>query len=122
MFAIKGEACYSRYRVHRVDMETVNILAGGMGTKVAQVTQEDIDTGQRVNAFCCPVAKAISRVMGGRYLVSVSTHSIGVLNLDTFKWEYFTPDAEVTRFIRAFDMREKVEPFEFEIDPPEVQR
>lgn len=77
------------------------------------VTQEDIKKGKRNSSILCPVARAIKRAAGCRY-ARVSHRWI--------EWGRRFEDArptpappEVSRFVSDFDLRAKVEPFEFDL-------
>lgn len=68
-------------------------------TLAVQVTQEDIDKGEAVNCFKCPIALAVSRAMRNRGLYgefscyeTVScgpmghSHRISLPNTEAYKW------------------------------------
>lgn len=76
-----------------------------------QVTQEDIDAGNRCNACYCPIALAIARevnqtvfIDGKDWYVSWKKNLRGPLS------------QEAQDFVSLFDCGGAVKPFEFEID------
>lgn len=73
-----------------------------------EVTQEDIDKGERGSCSGCPVALAMKRALGVQTL----------LVEDDAAWtnmeEYLLPDP-VPDFIGDFDTGEPVKPFTFEL-------
>lgn len=80
------------------------------------VTQEDIDRGERGQCRTCPIAKAVIRELDetdvyviGPYLV-IGIHGPTRLTIDL-------PDA-VTRFVEDFDSEDSVAPFSFELEVP----
>lgn len=83
-----------------------------MTTYTINVTQDDIDNGVPDRAHLCPIAKAVNRDTGGRF-VSVGSKTILTVPGD----HQLLPDKAV-RFIRRFDNRRRVKPFTFELDLP----
>lgn len=77
------------------------------------VTQEDIDKGEPRFCFKCSVAIAVTRAFGAKRTAAEEAaifihHAKGQIN------SFLTPSAAL-RFIRAFDARQPVQPFEFEL-------
>lgn len=74
-----------------------------------QVTQEDIDKGERGKACRCPVALAVKR----------ETKTLAIVDRDCIYCELgykrFANPLNVTKFIDDFDKALPVEPFEFEL-------
>ena len=73
-----------------------------------EVTQEDIDRGEKGDCAKCPIARAIRRTLKVRY-VHVDT--------DFLEWgpDYSCMNApvKVSKFIDAFDEGRRVSPFTF---------
>lgn len=77
------------------------------------VTAEDITNGQAGDAKCCPVALALRRA--GYRLPMVSWDGINVVGkYYTGQLMSYNADHPVARFVRDYDMDNKVVPFEFE--------
>jgi hypothetical protein len=76
-----------------------------------QVTQEDINKGNRCDPWNCPLALAMQRATGDRN-ISVGAATAGPLG----KLGMFWLPLEATRFIHDFDFEHPVEPFEFEVE------
>lgn len=81
-----------------------------------QVTQEDIDNGERSRCERCPIALAIQRATGARYsTVGITTAMISdAISLATV---YGLPQIATTWLMR-FDMSgpKMVQPFTFEME------
>ncbi len=83
------------------------------------VTQEDIRSGRPLKPCLCPVAKAIQRMLGPKYYVSVSDRITIRQHVGSqVKW-YRPFSMNVKNFVTKFDGSKHVEPFDFEIDIPE---
>jgi hypothetical protein len=72
-----------------------------------KVLQEDIDAGVPSDNLKCPIARAANRFFGKPIHVGTS-----ILYPDLSPWDAELPD-EAMEFVRKFDNREPVEPFEF---------
>ena len=81
---------------------------------IVNVTQEDIQHGQRAKTNACPVALAIKQTIGPFWRVSVISHN-AYFYRDTAEEIRLLPQ-ETTEFIKAFDAGNIVAPFSFEID------
>lgn len=75
------------------------------------VTQADIDAGERGSCESCPIALAASRVAGRRMAAS---HT-GISHLNGLR-TYMIP-SEAVRFMRHFDNEHPVSPFTFTATP-----
>lgn len=85
-----------------------------------RVTQDDIKQGTKGSCTGCPIALAIGRILNPNYYVTVGRSSIMLYAVIRFFCEWrMEPPKEVSDFIVAFDKRQVVEPFEFEVDIPE---
>lgn len=73
-----------------------------------QVTREDIKDGQRGNYRSCPIAIAASRAFD-------CPVTVGLVSFGTEAWHCLLPQ-EAKDFVRKYDNRIAVEPFEFEIE------
>lgn len=73
-----------------------------------QVTQEDIDKGQRVHPIYCPIARAIKRHAHKPVRVLADT---GI----TVGGKQYRHTAGSLEFVERFDMGQPVKPFEFEL-------
>ncbi len=78
-------------------------------TKI-QVTQQDIDAGQRGRCATCPIAMAMSRVIDEAVLVELNAAVPD--SFLTTGW-YALPESAAS-FQRNYDDMKPVEPFEFE--------
>lgn len=78
------------------------------------VTQDDINTGKRINAYSCPIALAMNRVTGKQ--CSVSSHEWVVWNDHEQEMTGRLP-LDASRFVRDFDYGlPGVLPISFEIE------
>lgn len=77
-----------------------------------KVTEQDIKLGKRVHTCFCPVALALRKSfdLQGAFDVEVGWEYIKMGALGRYK----TPTS-VRRFIHAFDRRNKVKPFNFQL-------
>ncbi len=81
-----------------------------------RVTQEDIECGTRGSAQCCPVARALQRIVqepfvrghGGSYVKEIT--GVGKVYGDLFF------PVSVATFVTSFDKGAMVVPFEFEVE------
>jgi len=73
-----------------------------------QVTQEDIDKGQPIDCFKCPVALATSRILGQETQVRS--------DFIIFDSVWYDMPIEVCNFIKKFDNAENARPLEFDIN------
>ena len=80
-----------------------------MVTYTIDVTQEDIDQGERDKCRRCPIALAMKRVFPGK--VSLVYGTVAWVDLDRYA---DLPD-EAQQFIMYFDEGEPVEPFSFSL-------
>lgn len=87
-------------------------------TYTIKVTQDDIRRGKPIDPCGCPIAIAIHRATGDANL-RVGGEHLWTTTQDCFGWQVpLPPDALAWR--RAFDRRERVSPFTFTIELPEV--
>ena len=84
-----------------------------------KVTQDHIDRGWRHSFAWCPIGKAMLE-MAGVHDVSVGQNCILWLTADDGPCRADTP-ADVKQFICDFDNKEKVDPFEFDLEPIRVK-
>jgi hypothetical protein len=77
-------------------------------TMLIKVTEDDIKHGERGICNTCPVARAIRRATGAKYI------AVDWCAIDIGDKLYDTPRS-AARFIYDFDNGLKVEPFEFEL-------
>ena len=82
-----------------------------------KVTQDDIDNGDRKNAYSCAVALACMRA--GIKSPKVDTDEINEINEHGGSQRTWDTPRMVARFIERFDDRRPVKPFSFEL--PEVE-
>jgi hypothetical protein len=88
-------------------------------TLTIEVTQEDIDNGQKCDANYCPIALAVRQtVKNYRQYLSVQPTVMYVDDGKVIR-EYKMP-AVAEQFVRLFDDDEDVEPFTFTADLKEV--
>lgn len=77
-----------------------------------EVTQEDIEKGQRHRSLSCPVALAVNRAFNGGSIYVGSSHiydeNDGMRTIDL--------PIEAISFIRVFDSGKVVKPFKFSIE------
>lgn len=87
------------------------------------VTQEDIREGARANCLKCPIALALERALKPLleldiwYRVQVNEDNVEITNTgaESGRFAALLPE-EAEEFIRRFDNRQPVEPFEFELN------
>lgn len=85
-----------------------------------RVTQKNIDEGNPGMKCSCPIALALSRVISERFEVHADLIQFGRihygirLNDPSLDFEIDLPEV-VQDFIDAFDRKEKVKPFTFEL-------
>lgn len=80
-----------------------------------EVTQEDIDQGQRCSCRGCPVALALERATGISWLVDG-----GCIYVDWRSFQVFAVlSPEVRAFIHRFDCGKPVQPITFTLEVPE---
>jgi hypothetical protein len=77
-----------------------------------QVTQEDIKNGKRCHGCYCPVALAVTRVVPQADKV-IRVETTGLQLTPHAKWLQLPESART--FIRDFDTKQPVAPFEFEL-------
>lgn len=87
-----------------------------MAHKTFHITMEDIENGYRENCTRCPVARAMSREVGGTVYV------VGINGLETGRVEYLTRDgrrvakdlpSKVGEKILCYDQTGEMDPFVF---------
>lgn len=82
-----------------------------------QVTQADIDNGERAEPCLCPTALAIKRVFPA---CDPSVDGVMIeLRIDGKTWFTDVPES-VREFVEAFDEEWPVEPFGFDLDVPDL--
>lgn len=85
-----------------------------MKTKIIQVTQDDINNGERFTVYNCPVARALARAFKMEmwcyedFGKTCDQKAIGKIPLHIKKW------------IIDFDLRRTVKPIEFEVSYTEI--
>lgn len=88
------------------------------------VTQEDIDNGTRKKCVICPVARALDKAFGltvpptpiaDRTCFILDSYHIDLFDKQDFLIRIPTPP-EAKAFIKAFDTKQPVKPFSFQID------
>ena len=91
-----------------------------MGRKVTiEVTDDDIFDGIKSSCHSCPIALAATRINVAR-IISVNSSTMVVRNSYARNSDYILLPIEAIDFIEAFDADQKVEPFSFEIEVPDV--
>lgn len=86
--------------------------------KVAiNITEEHIKKGSRCESRSCPIALAVNETLKPDYYVSVYYHITVRQGTDTIH-SVLTPQVAFD-FIKGFDAKIPVSPFQFEIDIPE---
>lgn len=83
-----------------------------------EITQEDIDQGQRHKPCLCPVALAVIRATGKRevYVHSSVIQILDISRLTGVKLQKsYRTSVEVNKFIVDFDYGQPVRPFTFEL-------
>ena len=84
-----------------------------------EVTQKDIDDGEKGLCACCPVALAINRELSRPAYASVKFDTVLIKNADTGKViTWILMPAKVNKFVYDFDSGVEVKPFTFELDIP----
>jgi hypothetical protein len=80
---------------------------------IIEVTQQDIDAGQRFDCEACPIALALRRA---GFADAEVGHSAAWRTPDE-QWEHQTTRLpyEAQNFIKRFDTLQAVEPFKFDI-------
>ena len=93
-----------------------------MSKIIVEVTQEDIDKGERDHCTLCPIALALHRAtgevwdVGNKYVRLKDFGELVVENWDIWeKYLILMPDTAKT-FIRIFDKTGQGEPFSFELE------
>jgi len=74
------------------------------------VTQGDIDAGDRCNGYHCPIALAVRRRLA-MDMIQVSPSILEVYIDNT--WKSYSLPKEATEFIQNFDKGKEVHPFTF---------
>jgi len=80
------------------------------------VTQRDIKAGCKVNATCCPIARAINRLLRGGHSSSVC--QFGGHIYETGPVAEIVIPKKAAAFMDAFDKPAPVRPFTFTLDLP----
>lgn len=87
------------------------------------VTQEDIDKGQQSACYFCPIARAMNRASRDGTTWAVFPASCRADSTDRVGERRLVLPPAAREFIRAFDAREPVSPFSFDLDiPPAVAK
>jgi hypothetical protein len=84
-----------------------------------KVTQGHIRQGCRQNCEFCPIALAVIPFIKKTYRLTVG-QAINIRDAGGKLLWYIFLERIASNFIRLFDMAEPVEPFEFQIDIPEI--
>ena len=79
------------------------------------VTQDDIDKGMQSNGIHCPVARAIRQHVSLSY-VAVNRWTLYFRRSDAPSYQRTSLPASVNDFIRRYDNRQPVAPFEFDLN------
>lgn len=85
---------------------------------IIEVTQEDIDHGEKKKCMECPVARAINRAHKGAR-AAVGDYCIGI-KTGFLKTETVPTPPEVQAFVLAFDAGRPVSPFTFSLPLEEL--
>lgn len=96
-----------------------------MNDLILEVTQEDIDKGKRENCSLCPIALALMRKFNLDPSEDSLDHvSVGITMASIFpvidkqhKSQYFYMPDEASEFIKNFDSKIPVKPFNFTLIP-----
>jgi hypothetical protein len=83
-----------------------------------EVTQDDINKGERGNARFCPIARACSRIIPNSSKPSIAGGRWNYVNVNNIERRFNVPDF-VNDFINDYDLNNPVTPIEFDIDIPE---
>jgi hypothetical protein len=75
---------------------------------IIQVTKDDIKNGKRLNDCQCPIALAFKR--NGFESVKVTRHFVELEGFD------FELPFEAENFVKDFDNKKNVEPFQFKVE------
>lgn len=89
-----------------------------MAAVTVDVTQQDIDAGERYQCDRCPVALALTRTLPGAF-VEVGNNYIRLRRFSESHSNYLTTPDAVEGFIVAFDSGQPVDPFAFALDIPD---
>jgi hypothetical protein len=76
-----------------------------------EVTQEDIECGERNNQDSCPVARAARRKLGRKVRVNVGSMEVSGKFGPHRPGRFYKLDEATKEFIRDFDARQLVKPF-----------
>jgi hypothetical protein len=87
-----------------------------MTTVTISVTQDDIDSGERMDPARCPVALAVTRILKDGYRAGVGLCTVGILDNRHDQVDISTLSQAVSDFISDFDAGVPVEPFTFTIE------
>jgi hypothetical protein len=93
-----------------------------MGILSINVTQEDIERGQRHECDLCPIALALLRAIPGAN-VEVVPSKVWILpagKREPFGWELARLPDEAQSFMTKFDLGWAVEPFTFDLEVPDL--
>ena len=93
-----------------------------MATIHVEVTQEDIDRGERESCKNCPVARALWHALEpmGRFdLVHAVGENFTLFPIGKPMWIDVPSPNSVKDFILAFDAEAEVEPFSFDLQIPD---
>lgn len=78
------------------------------------ITQKDINKGEKANGDRCPIARAIKRAMPFKNIWY--KYEVGrILVMNRFGNTVFELPVEAVKFIRDYDGGHPVEPFSFEV-------
>jgi hypothetical protein len=89
-----------------------------MNNYTINVTQDDIDHGQRGECAHCPIALAAQRVFPNKYVMVALVQMYLDSSVDVLDGERIHLPEEATAFITAFDRCQPVSPFVFTVDVP----
>ena len=84
-----------------------------------RMNKGDIDRGIRCSRSGCPVARAIRRRIGGKYVISVSSTEISFW-IEGLMRVGFVPPPNVATFIKRFDEGKEVKPMNFSVEKTRI--
>lgn len=85
---------------------------------LVNITQQHIDKGKTGNSTECPTALAVQEKIGFKVRVHVGLTFIFFVFDDQYTYDAPQPQ-ELLQWVRRYDLREKVEPLQFEIAIPD---
>jgi hypothetical protein len=89
-----------------------------MATITVDVTQEDIDGGERGDCKKCPIARALARTKGQS--PEVSDFEVSQFRIQYQREGRMLLPEEAQIFVRRFDNKRPVSPFSFTLEVPDA--